>query len=403
MAALPGELSGCSALHLFSVLGVVMQKISPSLQDYDWGSKSFIQELLGITNADILAEAWYGAHPKAPSLIQDTNLLSMIEQDPHYWLGPNTAKMPFLLKILAANKALSIQVHPNKTQAEQGFAEENQKGIALSDPRRCFRDDNHKPELMMALTDFYALCGFREYAQIIDIFVSLKLTPLFSTFASFSKNPNLQSFSELYLQILQYPEPKELNTALLKLSINGKYAHLISWIKKLNEVYPGDPAIISPLLMNLIKLRPYEAIYLDAGIIHAYLEGSGIEIMASGDNVLRAGLTSKHIDISKLCEIMTFVPFMPEIQAAPSEGKYLHGCQSAAKDFKLYHLSANSEDNALNIQGIKIVLCLSGEIKFSSDESSLKLSRGESAVISASRKELFISGSGTAVIAAVGQ
>lgn len=380
-----------------------MQKIKPSLQDYDWGSKSFIQELLGITEADILAEAWYGAHPKAPSLIQDTNLLGMIEQDPHYWLGSNTAKMPFLLKILAANKALSIQVHPNKTQAEQGFAEENQKGIALSDPRRCFRDDNHKPELMMALTDFYALCGFREYAQIIDIFISLKLTPLFSTFASFVNNPNSQSFSELYLQILQYPDPKELKTALLKLSIKGEHAHLISWIKKLNEVYPGDPAIISPLLMNLIKLRPFEAIYLDAGIIHAYLEGSGIEIMASGDNVLRAGLTTKHIDITKLCEIMTFAPFMPDIQASPSEGKYLHGYQSAAKDFKLYHLSASSEDNALNIQGIKIVLCLSGEIKLSSGESSLKLCRGESAVISATRKEVFISGIGTAVIAAVGQ
>lgn len=380
-----------------------MQKILPSLQDYDWGSKSFIQELLGITDADILAEAWYGAHPKAPSRINDTNLLSMIEQDPHYWLGSNAAKMPFLLKILAANKALSIQVHPNKTQAEQGFTDENLRGIALSDPRRCFRDDNHKPELMMALTDFYALCGFREYVQIIDIFESLKLAPLFSVFDSFAENPNSQSFSELYLQILQHPDPKELNTALLKLSDKGEYAYLISWIKKLNEIYPGDPAIISPLLMNLIKLRPYEAIYLDAGVIHAYLEGSGIEIMASGDNVLRAGLTSKHIDIPKLCEIMTFAPFMPDIQAAPREGEHLHGYHSSAKDFKLYHLSVDVESKALNIKGIKIVLCLSGEIKLSSGEHSLILSRGESAVIPAACTQLLISGSGSAVLATAGQ
>ncbi len=379
-----------------------MRKISPSLQDYDWGSNSFIQELLSINNAGVLAEAWYGAHPKAPSLTDSTNLLKLIEKDPEYWLGSAAKQMPFLLKILAANQALSIQVHPNKDQAEQGFAEENEKGIALSDPHRSFRDDNHKPELMMALTDFYALCGFREYTQIVDIFRTLNLAQLFTSFESFAKKLSPQSFSELYLQVIQYPDPKKLNDALLKLPEKGEYAHLISWVKKLNEIYPGDTAIISPLLMNLIKLRPYEAIYLDAGVIHAYLEGSGIEIMASGDNVLRAGLTSKHIDIPKLCEIMTFAPYMPDIQTAPRDDDYLHGYQSEADDFKLYHLKLSGEYKALDIEGIKIVLCLSGELKLSSDEDELLLSRGESAVISASRTELSISGKGSAVLASPG-
>lgn len=379
-----------------------MQKISPSLQDYEWGSKSFIQELLGIDNAGVLAEAWYGAHPKAPSLTESGNLLNLIEEDPQYWLGSSTLKMPFLLKILAANQALSIQVHPNKMQAEQGFAEENEKGITPNDPRRSFRDDNHKPELMMALTDFYALCGFREYTQIADIFRSLNLARLFTSFESFAEKLDPQSFSELYLQVIQYPEPKELNDVLLKLPDKGEYAQLITWIKKLDTIYPGDPAIISPLLMNLIKLRPYEAIYLDAGIIHAYLEGSGIEIMASGDNVLRAGLTSKHIDIPKLCEIMTFAPYLPDIQAASHDEDHLHGYHSEANDFKLYHLQLSKEEKALNIEGIKIILCLSGELKLTSGEDELLLSRGESAIISASRTELNASGHGSAVLASPG-
>lgn len=380
-----------------------MRKISPALQAYDWGSHSFIQDFLGIQQDGALAEAWYGAHPKAPSQVGEHNLLELIKQDPEYWLGKAQLSMPYLLKILAAKRALSIQVHPNKLQAESGFAEENLKGMALDDPKRNFRDDNHKPELMMALTEFYALCGFRKYTEIIDIFNSLGLDLLFFSFADFAALPNAESFTKLYLETLQHPDPSSVIDHLLKLYINGEYSNEIRWIKKLNTIYPGDPAIISPLLMNLVLLMPYEAIYLDAGIIHAYLEGSGIEIMASGDNVLRAGLTSKHIDIPKLCEIMTFEPFMPEIQEADLLSNALYGYHTAAKDFKLYYIIADAHVQNLDIKGIKIVLCSDGEITLVSDNSSLTLISGESAVIPAAYTCVQISGDGKAIIAAPGQ
>ncbi|MDD3104004.1 MAG: mannose-6-phosphate isomerase, class I, partial [Candidatus Cloacimonetes bacterium] len=233
-----------------------MKYLKPALQPYLWGSHSFIQSFLHVFESGPLAEAWFGAHPNAPSKIEGRRLDEIIATEPAYWLGTQQLKLPFLMKILAADQALSIQVHPSKSQAEIGFAHENEQGLPLTDPRRNYRDDNHKPELIMALTDFHALCGFRAYSDIVDAFQHCEIAGLFESFPHFSKQLNAASFSSLYKEIISSQPLANLNAILMQLPAEGKWAQEISWMHELIKLYPNDNSVISPLLMNLILLKP---------------------------------------------------------------------------------------------------------------------------------------------------
>ncbi|MCB5254916.1 MAG: mannose-6-phosphate isomerase, class I [Candidatus Cloacimonadaceae bacterium] len=376
-----------------------MKYLKPALQPYLWGSHSFIQSFLHVFESGPLAEAWFGAHPNAPSKIEGRRLDEIIATEPAYWLGTQQLKLPFLMKILAADQALSIQVHPSKGQAEIGFARENELGLPLNDPTRNYRDNNHKPELIMALTDFHALCGFRSYAQIIEAFQQCEITGIFQNFPHFAEEPNATSFAPLYEEIITRQPLANLNAILLQLPAEGKWAQEISWMHELIKLYPNDNSVISPLLMNLILLKPYQAISLEAKIVHAYLRGAGIEIMANSDNVLRAGLTSKHIDTVELLRVMSVEPSSPIVIDPQKDINQLIEYHSPVKDFALYRIILQGQMQLPPMPGPKILLGLQGRAELISGVQSLMLNKADSIIIPHEEQNITLMGEAEIVVA----
>ncbi len=311
-----------------------MYKMSNEIQFYAWGSKSFVQDLTQQSDKVGIpaAELWMGAHPKAPSKIMladsEQTLNRFISSAPKKVLGNSHSKygrkLPFLLKVLAADKALSIQAHPDLDQAQYGFHREQKTRISIKSDKRNYHDANHKPELICALTDFYAMCGFRTYDQILVNFRKYELDRYFSRFEQFANLPDERSLRYLFNEILSCDADKKtriLDHIQLELDqddlfiehLNEADSNVRYWIQVLKDQFPDDIGILSPLFLNIIKLHPFEAIYLPARVLHAYLLGAGMEIMASSDNVLRGGLTSKNIDIPELISVLDFKPFNPVI------------------------------------------------------------------------------------------
>ena len=377
-----------------------MQLIRPGIKTYDWGSRSFIQELIGDMSREKIAEIWFGAHPGASSYVEGVALVELLKQDPAHWLGARAQDtgFPYLMKILAADDPLSIQVHPDKAQAEAGYAREDSLGIALDNPTRNYRDPNHKPELIMALTAFDALCGIRDYAQIVDIFNSLELGEIAAEYQAFATNQDASSFTVLYKAILAAPKGSFSGT-ISALKEEGKYAAEITWAKQLSRYYPDDPFIIAPFIMNLVKLEAQEAIYLPAGIPHAYLKGAGVEIMASSDNVLRAGLTPKHIDKDELLRVVKLSPFIPPIITVAQTADALLPYQVPASDFLFSSCKLEHEVFPAELKLPVIILCISGELELKSDTGQLKLHRGQAAILSSSDQALRIKGKAYFVMA----
>lgn len=274
-------------------------RITNTPRDYAWGSTTAIAELLGTTpSGGPEAELWLGAHPGSPSRLVDGEgtLLDVVED-----------RLPFLLKVLAASAPLSLQAHPTPGQAEEGFARENAAGIPIDAPERNYKDSFHKPELIYALSDpFWALSGFRPVAEtrrVLDV-VSWdeRVAPLLDRLED---DDSLQPVFEWL--ITRGRGVDELVSALVEASaeLDG-----VSWdaVRLLADHYPGDPGIAISLLLHTVVLKPGEVLYLPAGNIHAYLEGLGIELMASSDNVLRGGLTPKHVDVPELLSVLDFRP-----------------------------------------------------------------------------------------------
>ncbi|MDD2507268.1 MAG: mannose-6-phosphate isomerase, class I [Candidatus Cloacimonetes bacterium] len=376
-----------------------MNYILPALQRYDWGSHTFIQNFLKIHETGALAEAWYSAHPKAPSLVDNRYLNHAISENPVYWLGKEKTELPFLLKILAAREALSIQVHPSKHQAEIGFERENALKIPLDAPNRNYRDRNHKPEMILALTPFHALCGIREYPEIVEIFTYFGLNNLFESFTDFAQGPDSEGFTFLYREILQRKPLPGLADHLCNLPKKDKWQDELIWSKKLLQLYPQDPSVLSPMFLNLICLQPFEAIFLEAGIIHAYLEGAGIEIMASGDNVLRAGLSPKHIDVEELLGVMRNEPYKAQIiSSGDSYGDIVH-YQVPVDDFLLSRIRLNGEFSLPRQKGARIVLALEGECQMICEEEILHLKQGDAAIIPAAQQDVDLKGKADLVMA----
>ncbi len=376
-----------------------MNYILPALQRYDWGSYTFIQNFLNLEDAGTIAEAWYSAHPKSPSLVNGKCFNRVIAEDPEYWLGKKDGELPYLLKILAARESLSIQVHPSKKQAEAGFDRENAQGIPLDAPNRNYRDRNHKPEMMLALTQFHALCGIREYNEIARIFAYFALGSFFESFAGFAQNPNAERFALLYREILSREPLTGLAEHIDKLSEKELWQDELSWCKKLLKLYPRDNSILSPLFLNLICLRPNEAIFLEAGIVHAYLEGSGIEIMASGDNVLRAGLSPKHIDVEELLLVMRNEPYQARIITGETKDGKLLNYPVPVDDFRLSLLQLSSSYTLSALPGARILLNLAGDCQITHQAETLKLKKGEAVIIPSAQQDLYLEGKAVLVMA----
>ncbi|ELO0856722.1 mannose-6-phosphate isomerase [Citrobacter amalonaticus] len=382
-----------------------MQKLINSVQNYAWGSKTALTELYGLANPQQLpmAELWMGAHPKSSSKIEDAggqvvSLRDVIDGNQSALLGDAVAErfgeLPFLFKVLCAAQPLSIQVHPNKRNSEIGFAKENAAGIPMDAAERNYKDPNHKPELVFALTPFLAMNAFREFSEIVSL-----LQPVagaHTAIAHFLEQPNAERLSQLFAALLSMQgEEKSRALAILKAALETQQGEPWQTIRLIAEFYPDDSGLFSPLLLNVVKLNPGEAMFLFAETPHAYLQGVALEVMANSDNVLRAGLTPKYIDIPELVANVKFEA-KPANQLLTTPVK--HGAELdfpiPVNDFAFSLHDLSAQETAIDQQSAAILFCVEGEALLRKGEQRLVLKPGESAFISAEESPVSVSGVG---------
>ncbi|RMH76263.1 MAG: mannose-6-phosphate isomerase, class I, partial [Actinomyces sp.] len=298
------------------------------VRHYDWGSPEAIPRLCGLApDGRPWAELWLGAHPSAPAAVGPgrTPLDRLVAADPQGQLGPVVAErfgtLPFLLKVLAAARPLSLQAHPTLDQARRGFAREEAAGIPVDAPHRSYRDRSHKPELICALTTFDALCGFRHPVRTLALLDELATGALDPVRAALADSPDAVGLSRVLRHLLELDAAEaatlvESVVAACAAADGSEFARERRTALRLAELYPGDAGVVTSLLLNRVTLRPGQALFLGAGNLHAYLGGVGVEIMANSDNVLRGGLTTKHVDVPALLEVVDTSPLEPEVQGS---------------------------------------------------------------------------------------
>jgi mannose-6-phosphate isomerase len=369
------------------------------IKNYEWGSRTAIAELQGrpTPSAEPEAELWMGAHPAGPSRVNATpqpcSLLELTRTYPGEMLGPGVTqfgpRLPFLLKVLAADRPLSIQVHPNAEQAEARFHDEGRAGVPIDAPERNYKDPYHKPELLCALSRFEALSGFRELADIERLAGRLAIAPLCARVRTAACSP--QSLQQLFVDLIQASprDRRELISAALAarpasgVAADGD-ARLLAWVQRLARQYPDDAGVLAPLILNHVVLEPGEALYAPAGVLHAYLSGVGVEIMASSDNVLRGGLTRKRVDVPELLRTVHFASssaskLLPEQRG--QEAVY----RTEASEFRLSRITLEPPQG-LRVRGGRpeILLCVEGEALLAAAGTELTLARGQAAFVAAS-------------------
>lgn len=350
------------------------------IQSYAWGSRTAIGELMGQESPTTQpqAEIWMGAHPKAPSKLWYEDrwqpLHQLIAQYPQEMLGVEVSKrfdnkLPYLFKVLAAGEPLSIQAHPDIKQAREGYQRENIQGIALDAPNRNYKDDQHKPECMCALTFFWGLCGFRSLTDMMTLIGPVWPMSYNHVLNRLTQSFNQKGFQSLFEKLMRLEDKarKELVSGVVEkaLTLTDKDS-AYKWIVKLNTKYPGDIGVLSPLLLNIVKLEPGEAIFLPARQLHAYLDGLGVELMANSDNVLRGGLTPKYVDVDELLNILDFTPHNPDKLVCHSQRETECGYHSPVQEFALSKLMI-TRDHPYEIRnrppGPEIILCVEGSAK----------------------------------------
>ena len=398
--------------------------ITNTPRPYAWGSTTAIAQLLGHeASGSPEAELWLGAHPGSPSVILDptqtggaTTLDEWIAADPQTTLGRFAAsgRLPFLLKVLAAGSPLSLQAHPTLEQARAGFARENARGIALDAPQRNYKDAFPKPELIYALSpSFDALCGFRPLEEVRALLLALigaslsledpQPQPLEDLLDSLwgSDVALTETFEWLIGQRTGVATLVSLVVTLAQRGVAG-YEPEMATVVQLAANFPGDPGIVISLLLNRVTLAAGEALYLPAGNIHAYLGGLGVELMAASDNVLRGGLTPKHIDVPELLDVLDFTPVaVPYLQStSPSEG--VAAFTPDVSDFELLRIDGMFLDASVALTGPAIALCTAGDVSISGAASSRSLVLGDSVYITPDEAGLRFTGSGTVFVATTG-
>jgi mannose-6-phosphate isomerase len=381
LAGKAGTCQRISEKHIYSKKTVFVShhRVFPlegAIQHYDWGGDHFLPDLLGISNEarQPFAELWLGTHHRAPSMVRrNTHLVPLGDLLENYpsWLGEQVEKdfggrLPYLLKVLDVRQMLSIQAHPNKAQAEAGFRRENERGVPLEAPQRNFKDDNHKPEVMVALTDFWLLHGFRSVEQLVRV---LKAVPELRPLQQWFEN---RSIYELYRRIMELPQA-EVDRLLAPLASRlAEDETLVKdqpeyWAHRAFEQYQRvdgsyDRGIFSIFFLNLVKVSPGQGIYQGAGLPHAYLEGVNVELMANSDNVFRGGLTAKHIDVPVLLEHLDFRPVDPVILHGERVSSAEWAYRTPARDFQLNKivLSAGEFYQAQIPQGPEVLILIEG-------------------------------------------
>ncbi|MGO4144241.1 mannose-6-phosphate isomerase, class I [Paenarthrobacter sp. YAF11_1] len=396
-----------------------MYQIENVSRPYVWGSMTAIADLLGRpAPGGPEAELWIGAHPDSPSLALHSNgakqpLDELIESNPLHFLGAESLaafgpRLPFLTKILAADQPLSLQVHPSLEQAREGYARENSAGLAADSLERNYRDDNHKPEMIFALTPFRALCGFRPVPIAKSIFQHLAtiLDPtaqgvppiMTSVIADLSNTDESLALKAAFTRLIEGGKKSsdavfEIVAMLRGGALREPHEEALTALIEINDAFPGDPGVLISLLLNHLSLQPGEAVYLPAGNIHAYLHGLGVEVMASSDNVLRGGLTPKHVDVPELLSTVRFESLgVPSVIAdGRGHGQELYRPPFAEFQLQRIELSPTDEPVALAQNGPVVVLVVSGSVVLESATDHLSLERGAAAFIASAEKPVQVS------------
>lgn len=381
-------------------------RLHPAVQHYDWGGFHFIPALLGQPNAGRkpYAEMWLGAHPKAPAAVETpagpVALNDWISRAPERWLGPACLarfgpSLPYLLKVLDARQMLSIQVHPTREQARQGFERENLAGIPIHAPHRNYKDRNHKPEVHAALTEFWMLHGFRPLEEIAEV---LRQTPEFHGLmpafdarlaAAAGQSARSRLMKDLYSHVMHLPQARVdeiLDALILRLEAGpapGKDTAAF-WALRAARAFPlpggrRDRGIFSIYFMNLVRLQPGQGAFQPAGALHAYLEGVTVELMADSDNVLRGGLTAKHVDVEELLRVVGFETGPCRLLEPDGGEEPVWPYRTPAGEFELARIRLLPGRRVPGrCQGPQILLVLEGAAVIESGRQRLELARGQS-------------------------
>jgi mannose-6-phosphate isomerase len=395
-----------------------MELLQPLIRPYAWGSRHAIAELQGrpVPAAGPEAELWMGAHPSAPSGLyragQRTTLEAVIAADPAGELGPASVarfgpRLPFLLKVLSAEQALSIQLHPSRAQAEAGFRAENERGLPPGDPARNYVDDWPKPELLCALTPFEVLAGLRPAADAARLLRAVGVDSLEPLAAELDRAPGARA--GVLASILEWPEAGRadlvgdvLAGCAALAAADGPDAGACAAAVREGARHPGDLGVVAMLLMRHVVLKPGQAVYMPAGGLHDYLRGTGIEVLANSDNVIRAGLTPKHVDVPELLKLLDPDVTVPVLSPRPLAGG-ISVYETPAPEFRLYRLDLAGELLTLPGRGPRVVLCIEGRIVLRGTSGQVALARGESCFVSAADGAVTGTGPARAFLAGTGE
>ncbi|MCL2764189.1 MAG: mannose-6-phosphate isomerase, class I [Treponema sp.] len=346
-------------------------RLENQIKHYEWGSKEILPQFLDINNSKDIpyAEMWMGTHESAPSMTLNSGLKEI------------SGELPFLLKLLAVEKPLSIQAHPDKEKAIAGFNRENDEGLSVKSPARNYRDKNHKNEIICAITPFTLMAGFREPSSVyasLEAFLSIApqmsdaFNPLMRSLKNTKVKDSLGGFFHSLFNISKYDMEQLCSILLKKVEYETCIEMELSieqWelMKTFASLYPADPAILSPLYLNLVFLQPFQAVFLPAGILHSYLRGFGLELMSNSDNVLRGGLTPKYIDINELTKVIKLDTYLPIVYTADfiseKSGYSVYNYPFEDEDFSLSVVKGNGAQISFPGAGPSICIVTEGELK----------------------------------------
>ncbi|MEK8072192.1 mannose-6-phosphate isomerase, class I [Rhodococcoides navarretei] len=408
-----------------------MQLLRGAVRSYAWGSRTALARIQGrpVPSDHPEAEIWLGAHPADSAHVVheggSTPLLTLIDDDPSTQLGGSAqhyeSRLPYLLKLLAAEEPLSLQAHPSSAQAREGFARENTAGVPIDSPVRNYRDPNHKPELIVALTEFEALAGFRRPTDTVELLDALAVPALAGYRTLLAAQPDASGLRTVFTSWITLPGQAldDILPAVAQGCIDylsgpartdgGRFAAEARTLLELGESYPGDAGVLAALLLNRVTLTPGQGLYLDAGNLHAYLRGTGVEIMANSDNVLRGGLTPKHVDVPELLRVLDFEPadISPITPGENDRPTYVY--PTPAPEFALSKTAVTAGETVdLPGSGPRILLCTSGTVVAGTAgrPSGLTVSQGSSVWIPASDESVTVtaeSGDAEVFVASVGR
>jgi mannose-6-phosphate isomerase len=361
-------------------------------KNYDWGSKDLIPNYFGLNlSSKPIAEIWFGTHPlgESKSAVSSLPLGGLIGK-----------KLSFLVKFLSADRSLSLQVHPNASQAKMGFDFEQSKQISPDDPKRSYKDNSHKPEVLVALTRFEALCGFRPRKESIQVFEEFGKVDV--EFESLAQNlAGGLPLSKIFESLILNSDLAQRFTNTVNQSQSGSLAqNARALVEKLLLQFPGDTGALVAVMLNHVWLEPGEAIYLPAGNLHAYLSGLGVEVMAASDNVVRSGLTSKNVDIPEVLKLADFSE-LAEPKVSPrklAEGLIEYPVD--ATEFRVYRAEVSGTNLLadLELPASAMVVCTSGEVAVSTSLEELEVLSKSEVVFASGAKKISLSGNGTAIV-----